>query len=65
MSDRYSQATFKKINEIQKTNLYSNGWAQIKKRGRQNHSARLKVVKWDPNFSFKMLLSTKNKSEKD
>lgn len=45
-------------------NLYSNGQAQIKRRGRHNHSARLKIFKSGPKLSLKMLLSTKNTVEK-
>lgn len=45
-------------------NLYPNGQAQIKK-GKHNHSTGLKVFKWGPEFSLKMLLSSKNKSGND
>lgn len=45
-------------------NLYPNGQAQIKK-GKHNQGTGLKVFKSGPEFSLKMLLSSKNKSEKD
>lgn len=45
-------------------NLYPNGQAQIKK-GKHNHSTGLKVFKRGPEFSLKMLLSSKNKSGND
>lgn len=42
-------------------NLYLNGQAQIKK-GKHNHSPGLKVFKSGPEFSLKILLSSKTKS---
>ena len=55
---------FKKINEIQKMNLYSNGWAQIKKRGRHNHSTRLKISSQVQNFLLRCFVEPKIRAKR-